>query len=263
MPHVKEKRYFLRALALLALTGVLIGCGGGGGGLSLGERRLRVAMISYYPPFIVYNRDSYDPFQGFDPDLLDLIIEYADLNVEYVRSASVGILDELNVGRWDMVMSGFAINESHTQIAAFSEPYHASSLVVVVRTDETRIDEVDDLSAGALLVGVQEYSTGEEAAHDVIGVPEGSLRVYETLDDLMLGIRFGSIDAVVMSGPVAWDQVDLYGDIRILKQPVLSERYGIAVRKSDLDLKAALDRAITALREDGTLAELKAEHNLH
>ncbi len=51
-------------------------------------------------------------------------------------------------------------------------------------------------------------------------------------------------------------------DLEVLPEPVAVERYGLVLRRTDLELRARLDAALDEMEADGTLAALRAKFGL-
>jgi len=104
-------------------------------------------------------------------------------------------------------------------------------------------------------VGVVLGSNYEKWLRD--NAPKADIRTYDddaTRDQDLLS---GRIDAVINDRLVAAERVKQYqGKLAAAGQPFAPQNQGIALRKGNPELLAALNKAIDDLRADGTLAKI-------
>ena len=98
--------------------------------------------------------------------------------------------------------------------------------------------------------------------------PEVELKLYGTQEEVFLDLASGRIDVQIsdsiqslegfLTKPEGKDFAFLGGDQFDLE--CHGEGAGIAVRKGEDDLRVALDKAIKAIRDDGTYAKINAKY---
>ena len=69
----------------------------------------------------------------------------------------------------------------------------------------------------------------------------------------------GAADAVFVDMPVAASYVAQHDGLAIIDEDLGAEQYGIAFRSGDAELCAQVDKAVQALVENGTYAEIAAK----
>lgn len=142
----------LLTAALLSLT-ALTACSGGGkdqGGASGGllaqikERgEIIVAMEGTWSPWTYHNEA--DELVGYDVEVAQNIAEKLGVKASFVEGDFDGLLAGLDAGRYDMVVNGVDIDEGRKEKYDFSDPYAYGSIAVIVKSDNTDIQSMEDL----------------------------------------------------------------------------------------------------------------------
>ncbi|GHH03895.1 transporter substrate-binding domain-containing protein [Streptomyces lanatus] len=254
-----------RVLAATTATAGLVlvaGCssddsGGGGtktaaGGVELVKAgQLTTCTHLPYPPF---QSEIDGKVQGFDVSLIDLVAD--DLGVKQV------IVDQpfenfktggsLNAGSCDLAAAGMTITEERKKNVDFSDPYFDATQAVLV-------DKKSGITSFAGLkgkkVGAQAQTTGEDYAKSK-GLDPVS---FESSDAVINGLRSGQVEAVVIDYPVVqgWLKDKANADaFKVAEQVNTGEQYGFTVKKGNTKLLAAINKALTDAKADGTYKKL-------
>lgn len=124
----------------------------------------------------------------------------------------------------------------------------------------------------AVVVKARAYNTADDLSGRVIAAPEGSagLESARALSDSVLAcpdvagcftlLERGSVAAVVVDAPVAEAQLAQHGTCRIIERIAANDARAIAVSADNPNLKQAINDAIEAMEDDGTLAALQAQY---
>ncbi|HEV7224670.1 MAG TPA: ABC transporter substrate-binding protein/permease, partial [Pirellulales bacterium] len=203
-------------------------------------------------------RDPKNPARviGFEVELADALAEsigrrlQIPLKAEFAQYEWTSLALGLDKGDFDCILSGFEISPENRAAVLFSRPYYVYAQQLVVRRDERRIASLDDCAQR--LVGTMAGSAAERllAARNIKTVAfEGQVEPY-------LDLGLGRLDAVLLDTPI----VAFYGATDPQLKPV-GERfgqgaYGIAARKADRALIAAVDEALAEAMTDGRLREI-------
>ncbi|MBE0697361.1 MAG: transporter substrate-binding domain-containing protein, partial [Anaerolineaceae bacterium] len=122
-----------------------------------------------------------------------------------------------------------------------------------VRIDNTDIKGPADLKGKT--IGVQLSTTGQIEAEKIEGV---TVKPYDSVDLAFLDLANGQVDAVVADYPTTLNFVNKSADkIKITGDVFTDESYGIAVCKKNTELLEKINKALAALKEDGTLKTLE------
>lgn len=202
--------------------------------------------------------DQNNRLAGYDIAWGELICADLGVRPEWAKLDFRGMLPGLLAGQYDAVMSGVTITPQRLQTFAFSEPYAYDDTVAMVRADNTRVREMNDLRG--LVVGAGTGSQQEAIAKAIPGVRE--VRSLPGFTDLILNIRSNRIDAIVTSGLAAAHYLKTVPDsgLRIAGAGVEPAYQGVVLRKNEADLQEAINEVIRRRKADETYARLFQEH---
>jgi len=197
--------------------------------------------------------DPNDPSRliGFEVDLARAIARELGVEARQAQNAWDSLIPALERGDFDMALNGLEITAEKKQIVLFSRPYYIYTTQLAVRKDDDRIREMGDLRGRK--VGTLSGSVAQEILQAISNV---DTRVYtgqaEPYEDLVIG----RIDAVLMDSPIAAYYAKPNPALRYAGPPTGEGEYGIALRKADGELKAAVDEIITRLHRSGELRKI-------
>ncbi|WP_070106643.1 transporter substrate-binding domain-containing protein [Burkholderia plantarii] len=216
---------------------------------------------------------------GFEPELVANLCAHAHLQCNLVTQDWDGMIPGLQAGKFDVLMDAISITPDREKILALSQPYASTPATFAVA--DTKILPKSSPAVGAVRLDNDARSTSpaiemlrKALKGKTIGLQSGtiytafvnnnfkdvaSVRVYKSAPERDLDLANGRIDAsfddityytanadkshVVPAGPV-------------IAGPVWGPGEGLAFRKTDTDLKAKFDAAITAAKADGTIKKL-------
>lgn len=218
---------------------------------------LRVCMDASYPPFEwIPEGAPADHIIGLDVDLVHAIAARLGVTATLVNVGWDGLYDSLLVNKCDALISALPYDPTRTEEAAFSISYFNAGPVLLVRAGETAIGEPKDLAGRTLAVtwgsaGDVEASALQRRLRD--------LTVYRLPDpvEVLDALRTGEADAALADHLTALQAVYAGDDLAIAGDPLTDDLYVIAVRRYEDSMLAAINEALVALRDDGTLEALK------
>lgn len=246
------------AAALLAVA-ALAGCGGEeedtGGGASGGEDlglieegTLTVGTDTPFPPFEIGQPPD---ITGYDIEVMNAVAEKLGLEPTYTDTSFETIFRDTANGQFDIAAAASTITPARSKTVTFSDPYYEAQQALLVAEDSD-IASVDDL--GGAIVGSQDGTTGETYANEetdaaeVRGFPEGP--------DATAAVSTGQIDAAIIDLPVAADAVEQQGGVEVVEEIKTDELYGFPMAPDNEALVDAVNKALTELKDDGTIDEL-------
>ncbi|WP_211657840.1 ABC transporter substrate-binding protein [Paracoccus aminovorans] len=215
---------------------------------------LRIGVEGAYPPFSFKQPDG--SLAGFDIDIAKALCTQMQRNCELVEQEWDGMIPALKAKKFDAIISSMSITEERKRQIDFSEKYYKTPARVVAPKDSGLEGTAEGLAGKRL--GVQRGSTHQcyAEAH----FPDAELVLYGTQDEVFRDLSLGRIDAQLSDSLIAQESflsepeganyaflpgdhtdVDCYG-----------EGVGIAVRKSDDELRDTFSAAIKAIRDNGT-----------
>ena len=277
------RRNFLTVAGALAGTATLAGCGGqtaeqtdqaaddatddtaaddsADGDLGLvTEGSLTFAVSPDYPPFENLVDGEY---VGLDMDLGRAVAEQLGLECVYTNIDFDGIVPAIVAGgQADAGLSGISITPDREDEVNFTTPYYIDNQAVAVlssNTDVTEENAAEVLNTAEMTIAVQSGSTGADFAAE--NFPNAKQLPFPNFTDAFAAVQAGKADAVCGNKAVV-DQMlaGAYSDEHTVLTSATGEEYAIAVSKDNPALVDAINEAIAALTEDGTLDEIIAKN---
>jgi polar amino acid transport system substrate-binding protein len=213
---------------------------------------MRIAMSGAYPPFNFVNDKN--EVVGFDPGIGKAIAERMGLEPVIVTTAWDGIIAGLLASKYDTIVGSMTITDKRQEVVDFVGPYYSAGRGVFV-TGDSPAKSLEDLEGKT--IGVTLGETHEKWARERGG---WEIRTYKGLPELMLELQNGRVDAIVVDNIPVRVAVEKSGaDVRQLDTPDIeggSVKIGIAIRKGNPELKAAMQEALDEIMADGTYEEI-------
>lgn len=196
--------------------------------------------------------DPKDPSKliGFELEIAEAVANRLGVKARLVQTAWDSLIPALERGDYDMAMNGLEIIAEREKRVLFSRPYYVYTLQLMVRKNETRITGMQDLK------GKTVGTLAGAVAHDLLtGIGNVDIRSYSAAwpyEDLALG----RIDAVFLDTPITVYYGKPDQRLKYAGPPEGEGFYGIALRKSDGDLKKVIDSVIGDLLSSGELKHI-------
>jgi len=210
---------------------------------------LRIALEGTYPPFN-FKDPKTGQLTGYDVDVARLVAGRLGLKPEFVTTEWAAILAGLGAGKYDVIISQVNVTPRRAQAFDFSTPYTYSTPQLIVRRNE-RIEygRLEDLKGKK--VGVGQGSVFEQQAKAVPGI---EVKSYPAAPENLQDLAFGRIDAALNDSlMVAYLLKSSQLPIRAGARVGAVERAAVAFQKGSPKFHAAVDKALEALRADGSL----------
>lgn len=245
-------------------TATATGTRGGGIDISnvpeLKDGVLKMGSDIAYPPIESYEEGTQNPV-GLDIDIMAAMAEKLGVKVEWNQVADfAGIVGDVKASRYDAVMSAISITkERSAEIVLIPYFGPAGTGVLVQAGNPAGIKAVEDLcgkavaaQVGTVQVDYMEAFNADQCAGNPIDIktfPDNPTAVQELV--------LGRVAAELSDDPVAaYSALKSDGKLEVAVTGFDSAPYGIGVRKESTALKAALEAALKAIRDDGTYAAI-------
>lgn len=215
-----------------------------------------VAMEGTWSPWTYH--DENDTLVGFDTEVAQKIAEKLGVTATFVEGGFDGLLAGVDSGRYDIMVNGVSVTEERAAKYDFSAPYAYNRMAVIVRGDDDRIQTMEDLDGMTTANTITSVYAAEAEKYGatVTGVDDLS----QTIELLI----YERIDATLNDEVVFLDYMKTHpdADLKIACLGDDSVEIAIPMRKGEetATLRAAIDKALDELREDGTLAELSVKY---
>ena len=230
------------------------------------EGVLRVSTDPAYPPQSSLN-DQTGEYEGFDIDVATEIATRLGVEVAWEAPSWDVITAGSWNGRWDTTVGSMTPTNDRQQVLYFTQPYNYTPAVVVIRNDDTAINDLaSDLDGKR--VGVCSgctYDSFLTKSLDIEGydfdfiIDDAEVAGYDTDTTALQDLANGRVDAVITSVTTAQGYIDAGNPVKIVGDPVFYEPLSVGFdRSSDPSsesLYEAVDEIVAEMHADGTLTE--------
>lgn len=214
------------------------------------QETLQVGAYPSNPPWEFKNEQS--EFEGFEVDLVKEVASRLGMEIEIQDLGFQALFAATSSGRIDVAISSITITEERLQSQSFTQPYYDSELVMVAGAEGP--DALADLKGET--VGALAASTGETWVQEHMAeYGFGEYKSYPTQQGLLLDIANGRVAAGVsdyLGVAFAMQQMD---GLKIGERIRTGEQYAFMLPKGS-EMLGPINDAITAIKEDGTMAAL-------
>ena len=222
----------------------------------LGGRRVIVAVEDDYPPFN-YLLPSKGIPGGWDYDAIRELGRRLNFKPEFREIAWDSMIQGIATGQFDMAANGITVTPERSRVVDFSSSYAQVRQRLMVRIGEKRFASLDQFAhTPAARLGAQKGNTNYTKAEELVG----SARVvaYDNFGDLVQALISGDLDAVLIDDVGGQGYVGANADrLRLLDGALAGQDLAMAFTQGS-DLKPSIDKALDAMRADGSLARLNA-----
>jgi len=159
---------------------------------------------------------------------------------------------------WDLNIQQFSITDERKKAVDFSSSYYTTAQAVVAAkgTPAASAKSIDELKKAK--IGVASGTTSYTVAKAQLGA--GNLSVFNSVDDVVLALKGGQIDAMITDLPGAFyvtaAQLENSAVIGQFAGAKGGDQFAFVLPKASA-LTTAVTKAVDGLRADGTLAALQ------
>ena len=265
-----DRRNFILGLGAAAGAAMLAGCGGNSGaGVAASTDSANAASYTLVQDgkIIVASDLANPPFDymdgttavGFEVDLMDAVAAKMGLTCEYLPAMKFDSIIPLikQGGKADCGVSNFTITDERKQEIDFTDPYIDSNQGVVVKADSDKTT-AEALNADGVKIACQSGTTGEAWAQE--NLPKATIVSLDDPVQAVTGVSTGIYDAAAADLPVMkYLCSNSFTDCQVAIEIPTGEQYGIVVSKSNAGLTSAINEALAALKDDGTIESLEVK----
>mgnify|MGYP002329095103 CR=1 FL=1 len=274
------KKWIVLTLALALALSLFAGCGKGAdadetdyASMSIEELKpllktvtdgkLTVATSPDFAPYEFYSIDENEnpTLAGFDIALAQYIADYLGLELEIIPMDFDGTLSELSAKKVDLALSGYSPDPAREDKMDFSDIYYVGGQSFV-----TVQDKADSFSALAeankadYQIGAQLGSIQADLAKE--NTPDADIVELSKVTDIIAELLSGKLDGAFIETVVAEAYAKNYPELCVkFDVPYEQEGSVVGVSKGNGALLAAVNLAIAAAKEDGSMDEFVAEAN--
>jgi len=225
--------------------------------VTAGKLTIATGEPDYEPWFV---DDDPSNGKGFEGAVANAVAEQLGFDASDIVWVRTGFDAAIAPGPkdWDINIQQFSVTDERKNAVDFSSPYYTTTQAVVALNSSpaasaTTIDELKKAK-----VGVAAGTTSYTVAKDQLG--DANLSVFNTVDDVVLALQAGQIDAMITDLPGAFYVTGaVVDDSSVTGQFASSDggdEFAFVLPKGSA-LTPAVTKAVDALRADGTLDELQ------
>lgn len=192
---------------------------------------------------------------GVDIDIAKEIAKEMGKELVVRDVAFDSIISEVKTGKADFGAAGISYSDERAKQVDFSVNYFVSKQVVVVRSDS---DISDSNSINGKKIAVQlgsiadTYVTSNYSDSDIVREKKYLAAIQDLKD--------GKVDAVVMDELPAKEMVNNNQGIVVLPGSLVSDSYGMVVKKGNKELLDTINIVLERLKSNGTIDKYVINH---
>lgn len=222
--------------------------------VDLNCREVTIAVENAYLPFN-YIVVATGQAGGWDYETFNEICTRLHCTPKYVETAWDGLIQAVGAGQMDVGGDGITITEERAKTVDFSTGYIQINQRLLVRKGETRFGSIEDLAANPdFVLGTQVNTTNYETAKKFL--PEDRIKAFDQFPFAIQALIAGDLDAVIIDEVVGLGYQGENADkLELIGPSISSDELGFVFKKGS-DLVDPVNKALEAMRADGTLEKL-------
>ena len=226
-------------------------------------KNIRIGVEGAYPPFSWVEPDG--TLKGFDIEIAMALCKEIGAKCTLVQQDWDGIIPALLARKYDAIIASMSITAERKKKVDFTKKYY-NTPAKFVRRKGSGI-EITKESMKGKTVGVQRATTHDSFITAEFG-DTVKIKRYATQDEAYLDAVAGRVDLLLADSVAMNDgflKTDQGKDFEFVGPDYTDPKYfgegaGIAIRKQDKDLKALFNKAIDAIRADGTYKRINDKY---
>lgn len=201
-------------------------------------------------------RNDKNEIVGYDIDLAKEVCSRLGLTFKAQPIDWDAKEQELSTGKIDCIWNGLTITEERKNALTFSDAYLENAQIVVVKKD-SGISSLSDMAGKR--IGIQAGSSAADALDDSVDFKKSLSDIVEFKENItaLNDLEMGGVDGVVMDKVVAEYSIKTTGKpFVVLSEGLSPEKYGIAFKKGNTELRDKVQNTLNEMAKDGTVAKI-------
>lgn len=227
------------------------------------DGKLTVATSPDFAPYEFYSIDENEnpTLVGFDIALAQYIADYLGLELEIIPMDFDGTLSELSAKKVDLALSGYSPDPTREDKMDFSDIYYVGGQSFVTVQDKAdSFSTLADANKAEYQIGAQLGSIQADLAKE--NTPDADIVELSKVTDIIAELLSGKLDGAFIETVVAEAYAKNYPELCVkFAVPYEQEGSVVGVSKDNGALLAAVNLAIAAAKEDGSMDKFVAEAN--
>ena len=222
--------------SILTLSIFCVGCSNNSSESTLDKDTLIVGIDDAFAPLGF--KDESGEITGFDIDLAKELAKRLNKKIIFQPIDWTMKESELRSGNIDLIWNGYTITDERKNKVDFSVPYL-----------KNKVGAQSESSAVAAMEKEEDLYSSFNG---------GGAITFEDNNQALMDLEAGRLDAVVADEILVRYYLSLKGEdkFKILGDNFGEEEYGVGIRKGDMGMVDAFNKAYKEMQEDGTLKEI-------
>lgn len=183
------------------------------------------------------------------------------MQCSFHNQAFDSLIPSLKFRRYNAAIAAMDITPERAKQVDFSDIYYENSAVFV--TPEQKFEKLDQLQKDT--VGVQNGTSHQKYIQDKLEAKGMTARPYQSVQDALLDMSNGRINAVFADTAVVGDWLAKNEGYAVLGERITDDDYfgtgfGIAVTKGNQALLEQINQGLSQLKENGTYEKLQHKY---
>ena len=211
--------------------------------------------------FYALSENNKPTLAGFDIALAHYIADFLGLELEIIPMDFDGTITELSTGKADIGMAGYSPDPEREKSMLFSDIYYTGTqCFVTTQANKDQFTAIADTNKAEYQIGAQVGSIQAKLAK--ANSPDADIVELSKVTDIIAELLAGKLDGAYVETIVAAAYAKNYPDLSVaMDVPYEAAGNVVGVNKSNAPLQAAVNLAIKAAIDDGSLAQFIADAN--
>lgn len=211
--------------------------------------------------FYALDENGKPTLAGFDIALGHYVADFLGLELEIIPMDFDGTITELGSKKADIGMAGYSPDPKREKSISFSEIYYmGKQAFVTTKANADKFTSLEDTNKAEYQIGAQLGSIQAKLAHQ--HAPDADIVELSKLTDIIAEVLSGKLDGAFVEALPAESYAKNYPDLTlVLDVPYDAAGNVVGVAKGNGPLLAAVNLAIKAAQEDGSMAKFIDEAN--
>ncbi len=215
-----------------------------------GQTLLRVGVAPSMPPMIFKEAGK---FAGVEADLAQAVGRELGRSITFVELPWEDLIDSLEAGKIDIIMSSMSITRARQSRVAFSAPYLRVGQMALVGADNKFRFGPLGASLARQTIGLKKATTADLLVQQEF--PKAKRKYFASGDEAAKALSKKKIDAYVSDSTMIWYLAGRYEAQGLVAAPMVftDETLAWAMRRSDAELVESVNKALKAITGSGEL----------
>lgn len=205
--------------------------------------------LSYAP--IDFTKEGTKDAIGLDADIATCVAAAWGVKADIQNTSFDAVIPSLTGKKVDVIMSAMSDTEERRKEIDFVDYFNAGSGILVKQGNPEKIKSIADLCGKNVSIQLATVQVDEATEQNGKCAKKINVSTFEQNTDTIQALASGRAVAALMDYPVATYGARQVKGLEVVGEQYNSGPYGIAVRKDDTEVKAALEATIKAMQSKG------------